>query len=247
ARSTPARARRRSSSAPAIASGWWTRCSRTSTCRARRCSRWWRRSPGGSASAPPTPRRCDSATASTATATPCSSRERAVRLRGGARRPERGAARPAHHGARGGGHPGVHAGRHPRGGEGRGPGAAPHARDDHPPRQRLSPGPAARGRGGAGAGSPWARTGLGLDGYAVGGLSVGEPPDETARVAAATVTLLPPERPRYLMGVGTPRDLLRFAAMGYDLFDCVLPTRNARNGTLFTRQGKLMIRNAAHA
>ena len=90
-------------------------------------------------------------------------------------------------------------------------------------------------------------TALGFDGYAVGGLSVGEPRAETARVAAATVVLLPRERPRYLMGVGTPRDLLRFAAMGYDLFDCVLPTRNARNGTLFTREGKLMIRNAAHA
>ncbi len=92
-----------------------------------------------------------------------------------------------------------------------------------------------------------ALTALGFDGYAVGGLSVGEPPEATARVAAATVTLLPAARPRYLMGVGTPRDLLRFAAMGYDLFDCVLPTRNARNGTLFTRQGKVMIRNAAHA
>ncbi|HZP43450.1 MAG TPA: tRNA guanosine(34) transglycosylase Tgt [Candidatus Binatia bacterium] len=88
---------------------------------------------------------------------------------------------------------------------------------------------------------------LGFDGYAVGGLSVGEPPTATAPVAAATVALLPADRPRYLMGVGTPADLLRFAAMGYDLFDCVLPTRNARNGMLFTRQGKLMIRNAAHA
>jgi queuine tRNA-ribosyltransferase len=88
---------------------------------------------------------------------------------------------------------------------------------------------------------------LGFDGYAVGGLSVGEPPSETARVAAATVAMLPRDRPRYLMGVGTPRDLLRFVTMGYDLFDCVLPTRNARNGMLFTRQGKLMIRNAAHA
>jgi queuine tRNA-ribosyltransferase len=92
-----------------------------------------------------------------------------------------------------------------------------------------------------------ALTTLGFDGYAVGGLSVGEPPEETARVAGATLAFLPVERPRYLMGVGTPRDLLRFAAMGYDLFDCVLPTRNARNGTLFTRHGKLMIRNAAHA
>jgi queuine tRNA-ribosyltransferase len=86
-----------------------------------------------------------------------------------------------------------------------------------------------------------------FDGYAVGGLSVGEPPEETARIAAFTVELLPPERPRYLMGTGTPGDLLRFAAMGYDLFDCVLPTRNARNGMLFTREGKLMIRNACHA
>jgi queuine tRNA-ribosyltransferase len=89
--------------------------------------------------------------------------------------------------------------------------------------------------------------GLGFDGYAAGGLSVGEPPAETARVAAATVALLPGDRPRYLMGTGTPGDLLRFAAMGYDLFDCVLPTRNARNGMLFTREGKVMIRNARHA
>lgn len=88
---------------------------------------------------------------------------------------------------------------------------------------------------------------LGFDGYAVGGLSVGESPAETARVAAATVALLPEERPRYLMGMGTPGDLLRFTAMGYDLFDCVLPSRNGRNGTLFTSQGKLTIRNAAYA
>ncbi len=89
--------------------------------------------------------------------------------------------------------------------------------------------------------------GLGFDGYAVGGLCVGEPAEETRRIASGTAALLPPDRPRYLMGVGTPRDLLRFAAMGYDLFDCVLPSRNGRNGTLFTSQGKLMIRNAAHA
>jgi queuine tRNA-ribosyltransferase len=88
---------------------------------------------------------------------------------------------------------------------------------------------------------------LDFDGYAVGGLSVGEARTETERVAAASVALLPASKPRYLMGVGTPADLLRFAAMGYDLFDCVLPTRNGRNGTLFTRQGKLMIRNAVHA
>jgi len=88
---------------------------------------------------------------------------------------------------------------------------------------------------------------LGFDGYAVGGLSVGEPPAETARVAAQTVALLPADKPRYLMGMGTPADLLRFVAMGYDLFDCVLPTRNGRNGMLFTREGKLMIRNARYA
>lgn len=88
---------------------------------------------------------------------------------------------------------------------------------------------------------------LEFDGYAAGGLSVGEPAEETARMAETTVALLPPGRPRYLMGAGTPRDLLRFAGMGYDLFDCVLPTRNARNGMLFTREGKVMIRNACHA
>ena len=88
---------------------------------------------------------------------------------------------------------------------------------------------------------------LPFDGYAVGGLSVGEPAAETARVAAETVGLLPAARPRYLMGMGTPRDLLTFASLGYDLFDCVLPTRNARNGMLFTREGRLMIRNARHA
>ena len=90
-------------------------------------------------------------------------------------------------------------------------------------------------------------TALDFDGYAVGGLSVGEPPADTARVAAATVARLPHAQPRYLMGVGTPGDLLRFVAMGYDMFDCVLPTRNARNGTLFTRDGKVVIRNARHA
>jgi queuine tRNA-ribosyltransferase len=88
---------------------------------------------------------------------------------------------------------------------------------------------------------------LAFDGYAVGGLSVGEAREETARVASDTVRLLPAHVPRYLMGMGTPRDLLSFAGLGYDLFDCVLPTRNARNGMLFTRQGRFMIRNARHA
>jgi queuine tRNA-ribosyltransferase len=88
--------------------------------------------------------------------------------------------------------------------------------------------------------------GLGFDGYAVGGLSVGERRDVTQRVAGRTVGLLPAQRPRYLMGVGTPEELVRFVAMGFDLFDCVLPTRNARNGMAFTEAGRLSIKNAEH-
>lgn len=84
-------------------------------------------------------------------------------------------------------------------------------------------------------------------GYAVGGLSVGEERGVTREVAAGVVECLPPDRPRYLMGVGLPEDLLRFVAMGYDLFDCVLPTRNARNGMLFTRHGRMNIRLARYA
>lgn len=87
---------------------------------------------------------------------------------------------------------------------------------------------------------------LPFDGYAVGGLSVGEERGLTERVARHTVSLLPAERPRYLMGVGMPAELVRFVAMGFDLFDCVLPTRNARNGMAFTAQGRLAIRNAEH-
>jgi len=87
---------------------------------------------------------------------------------------------------------------------------------------------------------------LEFDGYAVGGLSVGEERGLTQRVAQHTVALLPEDRPRYLMGVGTPDELVRFVAMGFDLFDCVMPTRNARNGTVFTSEGKLAIRNADH-
>jgi queuine tRNA-ribosyltransferase len=86
-----------------------------------------------------------------------------------------------------------------------------------------------------------------LPGYAVGGLSVGEPRDLFYRVASFTVERLPADRPRYLMGAGTPQDLLQLVSMGYDLFDCVLPTRNARNGTLFTSRGRLNIRNARFA
>ncbi len=87
---------------------------------------------------------------------------------------------------------------------------------------------------------------LGFDGYAVGGLSVGEDRQLTYEVARHTVALLPEDRPRYLMGVGTPEELVRYTAMGFDLFDCVLPTRNARNGMAFTSAGRLAIKNAAH-
>jgi len=88
---------------------------------------------------------------------------------------------------------------------------------------------------------------LEFPGYAVGGLSVGEDPEVTLRVAAHTVQFLPEHRPRYLMGVGTPEQLVRYVALGFDLFDCVLPTRNGRNGTLFTRTGKINIRRAMYA
>ena len=83
-------------------------------------------------------------------------------------------------------------------------------------------------------------------GYAVGGVSVGEPKDEMLRIMAHTPHLLPAHKPRYLMGVGTPEDLVEGVAQGVDMFDCVMPTRNARNGHLFTRFGDLKIRNARH-
>ena len=87
---------------------------------------------------------------------------------------------------------------------------------------------------------------MNLPGYAIGGVSVGEPKDEMRRIVAHTPRLLPADKPRYLMGVGTPEDLLDGVANGVDMFDCVMPTRNARNGTLFTRLGDLKIRNARH-
>ena len=87
---------------------------------------------------------------------------------------------------------------------------------------------------------------IGFDGYAIGGLSVGEPKPEMLRVLAYTAPRLPDERPRYLMGVGTPEDLVAGVCAGIDMFDCVLPTRNARNGWLFTRNGDIRIRNARH-
>ena len=87
---------------------------------------------------------------------------------------------------------------------------------------------------------------LDLPGYAIGGVSVGEPKEEMLRIMAHTPQRLPSNKPRYLMGVGTPEDLVAGVASGVDLFDCVMPTRNARNGHLFTRFGDLKIRNAKH-
>jgi queuine tRNA-ribosyltransferase len=87
---------------------------------------------------------------------------------------------------------------------------------------------------------------IGFDGYALGGLSVGEPAAEREAVIEAVEPAMPAERPRYLMGVGTPEDLVESVARGIDMFDCVMPTRHARNGYLFTRRGTLRIRNARH-
>jgi queuine tRNA-ribosyltransferase len=87
---------------------------------------------------------------------------------------------------------------------------------------------------------------IGFDGYAIGGLSVGEPKDERSRIVAHLVPRLPEASPRYLMGMGTPEDLVEAVAAGIDMFDCVLPTRNARNGWLFTRHGDIKIRNARY-
>ncbi|MBB1125406.1 tRNA guanosine(34) transglycosylase Tgt [Thiospirillum jenense] len=87
---------------------------------------------------------------------------------------------------------------------------------------------------------------IGFDGYAIGGLSVGEPLADRQRVLENITPQLPPHLPRYLMGVGTPQDLLHAVRCGIDLFDCVMPTRNARNGHLFTRHGVIRIRNAVH-
>lgn len=88
---------------------------------------------------------------------------------------------------------------------------------------------------------------LDFPGYAIGGLSVGEPKEETFATLERTAPLLPEDRPRYLMGVGLPEDVIEAVGMGIDLFDCVLPTRNARNGSVFTSEGKLVVRNAAFA
>ena len=88
---------------------------------------------------------------------------------------------------------------------------------------------------------------VGFEGYAIGGLSVGEPIDVMYDIVSRTAARLPSEQPRYLMGAGTPEDLVECVARGIDLFDCVMPTRNARNGQLFTSEGRLNIKNARYA
>jgi queuine tRNA-ribosyltransferase len=87
---------------------------------------------------------------------------------------------------------------------------------------------------------------IGFDGYAIGGLSVGETKREMARILQHTARQMPADKPRYLMGVGTPQDIVAAVAAGVDMFDCVLPTRNARNGWVFTRSGVLKLRNAQY-
>jgi queuine tRNA-ribosyltransferase len=87
---------------------------------------------------------------------------------------------------------------------------------------------------------------IGFDGYAIGGLAVGEPTETMYEVVERVTPVLPVDQPRYLMGVGTPENLLECIARGVDMFDCVMPTRNARNGSIFTSRGKINIRNAKH-
>ena len=87
---------------------------------------------------------------------------------------------------------------------------------------------------------------IGFDGYAIGGLSVGEPKEDMLRILAHTAPQLPQDKPRYLMGVGTPEDIVAAVAQGIDMFDCVMPTRNARNGMMFTRHGDIKIKNAQY-
>ena len=89
-------------------------------------------------------------------------------------------------------------------------------------------------------------TDIGFDGYAIGGLSVGESKEEMDSVMRGLLPIMPRERPRYLMGVGTPQDLVRGVELGVDMFDCVMPTRNGRNGYAFTQRGIVKIRNAKH-
>jgi len=88
---------------------------------------------------------------------------------------------------------------------------------------------------------------IGFEGYAIGGLAVGEPQEVMLKMVAETAPQLPADRPRYLMGVGTPHDLLESVARGIDMFDCVLPTRNGRHGMAYTRFGSINLSNARHA
>jgi queuine tRNA-ribosyltransferase len=88
---------------------------------------------------------------------------------------------------------------------------------------------------------------LGLKGYAVGGLAVGEPQEVMLGMLDVTCPVLPADKPRYLMGVGTPDDILKSVAHGIDMFDCVMPTRSGRHGLAFTRYGRINLRNARHA
>jgi queuine tRNA-ribosyltransferase len=88
---------------------------------------------------------------------------------------------------------------------------------------------------------------LDFPGFALGGLSVGEPNEMRLEMTELTLGFLPEDRPRYVMGVGTPEDIVEAVYRGVDMFDCVLPTRNARNGTIFTRRGKMIIKAARHA
>ena len=88
---------------------------------------------------------------------------------------------------------------------------------------------------------------IGFPGYAIGGLAVGEPQEVMLRIVDEVAPALPADKPRYLMGVGTPEDLLEAVARGIDMFDCVLPTRNGRHGLAFTRHGTVNLRNARHA
>jgi queuine tRNA-ribosyltransferase len=88
---------------------------------------------------------------------------------------------------------------------------------------------------------------IGFDGYAIGGLSVGEPKTAMLDITELAAAALPADKPRYLMGVGFPEDIIRCAARGVDMFDCVMPTRNARNGSLFTSRGKVVVKNAMYA
>ncbi len=97
------------------------------------------------------------------------------------------------------------------------------------------------------AASAGALTDIGFEGYAIGGLAVGEAQETMLRIVTETAAVLPIDRPRYLMGVGTPADILEAIARGIDMFDCVLPTRNGRHGLAFTRFGAINIKNAQHA